>query len=67
MTETNTTTSPLIEIGKRYLVQLKGYQPVGQVIEDYGNGRYRVLCGAVTYTASKEMLSPWIGENYQTR
>lgn len=54
-----------IEVGKRYLVQLKGYQPVGTVIEDYGTGRYCVLCGTRTYTASKEMLLPWRGEKYQ--
>lgn len=53
-----------IKIGKKYLVKFKGYQPVGEVIEDYWNGKYLVLCGIEILTASKHMLQPWCGEKY---
>lgn len=62
--------SSKVQIGKRYLVQLKGYQPVGEVLRKAWGGeknmelRFIVLMGIVTLAVKAEQLSEWCGETY---
>lgn len=53
-----------IQIGKRYLLQMKGYQPLVTVVEYCGGGLYKILIGNEYREARKEHLLPWCGEKY---
>lgn len=53
-----------IQIGKRYLLRMIGYEPVVTVCEYSGGGMYKVLLGSEYRSARKGDLLPWSGEKY---
>lgn len=53
-----------IQIGKRYLLNMRGYYPVVTVCEYSGDGWYKVLLGSEYHSARNSELLPWGGEKY---
>ena len=53
-----------IQIGKRYLLKMRGYYPVVTVCEYSGGGWYKVLLGSEYHSARNSELLPWGGEKY---
>ena len=60
----NEPTNNAIQIGKRYLYQMVGYQPIVTVCEYNGGGWYKVLLGNEYCSVKQDSLLPWCGEKY---